>query len=41
MPLPPMLTYRDASKYAAGDWSLKSKDLDFAIPVPSLHQTPL
>ncbi|KAL4458684.1 hypothetical protein ABPG75_013549 [Micractinium tetrahymenae] len=32
---------RDPSKYAAGNWSVRTKDLEFAIPVPSLHQTPL
>jgi len=35
------LPCRDPSKYASGSWNVKSKDMEFAIPVPSLHQTPL
>lgn len=37
--MPP--TRSDPSKYAGGDWSLRSRDLDFAVPVPSVHQAPL
>jgi hypothetical protein len=32
---------RDLSEYASGQWSVKSKDLDFKVPVPSQHHTPL
>lgn len=36
-----VLRRRDTSQYASGQWNVKSADLDFPVPVPQQHQTPL
>lgn len=38
----PNLQNHDPSKYSStGSWSIKARDVGFAIPVPQKHQTPL
>ena len=38
---PAALPGRDPSKYARGDWQVRSRHLDFTLPVPSTQQAPL
>ncbi|PRW59698.1 ankyrin repeat and kinase domain-containing 1 [Chlorella sorokiniana] len=35
------LQNRDPSKYSQGNWQVRTRDLEFTLPVPSVHQTAL
>jgi ankyrin repeat protein len=32
---------RDTSRYANGSWVIRSSDVDYQLPVPEMHQTPV